>query len=76
MQTELSNNIGKKVLVMTEYYPFFFVGILEKAENEEIWVCVKFGVSAALKNKVFQVRLDAISALFVEDDENEIPDTW
>lgn len=76
IENKLSASIDKKVLVMTEYYPFFLVGILEKVENEEIWVNAKFGVSAPLKNNVFQIRIDAISALFAENEKNKIPDTW
>jgi ferredoxin-fold anticodon binding domain-containing protein len=76
IEKKLSTSIGKKVLVMTEYYPFFLVGTLQKVENEEIWVKAKFGVSAPLKNKVFQIRIDAISATFAETEQNKIPDTW
>lgn len=76
IENKLSASIDKKVLVMTEYYPFFLVGTLEKVENEEIWVNAKFGVSAPLKNNVFQIRIDAISALFAETEKNKIPDTW
>lgn len=76
IENKLSASIDEKILVMTEYYPFFLVGTLEKVENEEIWVNAKFGVSAPLKNNVFQIRIDAISALFAETEHNKIPDTW
>lgn len=76
IENKLSTSIDKKVLVMTEYYPFFLVGILKKVENEEIWIKAKFGVSAPLKNNVFRIRIDAISALFAETEQNKIPDTW
>lgn len=75
-ETELSTSIGKKVLVMTEYYPFFLVGTLEEVRNEEIWVNAEFGVSAPLKDNVFQIRIDAISALFAENEKNKMPDVW
>ena len=75
-ETELSRSIGKKVLVMTEYYPFFLEGTLEKVHNEEIWVNAEFGVSAPLKNHVFQIRIDAISALFAENEKYKMPDIW
>lgn len=76
IERELSESIGKKVLVMTEYYPFFLVGTLEEVRNEEIWVNAEFGVCAPLKDNVFQIRIDAISALFAENEKNEMPDVW
>lgn len=76
IETELSQSLGRKVLVMTEYYPYFLVGTLEKVRSEEIWVNTKFGVSAPLKDKVFQIRIDAISAVFAENDKDKIPDVW
>jgi len=76
IETVLSSSIGDKILVMTEYYPFFLVGKLKKVENEEIWVKAEFGVSAALKDNVFQIRIDAISALFAENEKNKMPDVW
>ena len=76
IECKLSASIGKKALIMIEYYPFSLVGILENVENEEIWINAKFGVSAPLKDNVFQIRIDAISALFAETEQNKIPDTW
>lgn len=75
-ETELTTSIGKKILVMTEYYPFFLVGNLEEVKNEEIWVKAEFGVCAPLKDHVFQIRIDAISALFAENNKNKMPEVW
>ena len=76
IETTLSSSVGKKILVMTEYYPFFLVGELKKVVNEEIWVEAQFGVSAPLKDNVFQIRIDAISALFAENEINKMPNVW
>lgn len=76
LEAVLSNSIDKKVLVMTEYYPFFLVGILKDVIDGEAWVEARFGVSAPLKKQVFQIRLDAISAIYAETSDCEIPDVW
>ena len=72
----LSESVGKKILVMTQYYPFFLVGELKSVGNEEIWVEAEFGVSAALKSNVFQIRIDAISAMFAENETIKMPNVW
>ena len=65
--------VGNKILVMTEAFPFFVVGTLEEAEATQIYVRSEFGVPAPLKNQVFCIQLEHISAFFVEEVPGQIP---
>ncbi len=65
-----------KILVMTEAYPFFLVGILVSSDKDYINVRAEFGIPLPLKDRVFHIRKDAISAFFIENDECKIPTVW
>lgn len=64
---------GNKILVMTEAFPFFVVGTIEEVDATQINVRVEFGVPAPLKNQVFNIQLEHISAFFVEEVPGQIP---
>nr|WP_302598834.1 hypothetical protein [uncultured Cellulosilyticum sp.] len=70
---KLSAGIGNKILVMTEAFPFFVVGTLQDADPSQIYVLSEFGVPAPLKNRVFTIQLDQISAFFVEEVPGQMP---
>ena len=65
-----------KILVMTEAYPFFLVGILVSSDKDYINVKAEFGIPLPLRDRVFHIRKDAISAFFIENDEYKIPTVW
>lgn len=64
---------NEKILVITEFYPFFLVGEIENFNKDYIWVKAEFGVPLPLKGEVFHIKRDAISAFFVENDHQKIP---
>ena len=73
---EKSLQTKRKILVMTESYPFFLVGILVSSDKEYINVKAEFGIPLPLRDRVFHIRKDAISAFFIENDECKIPTVW
>ena len=64
----------KKILIITEFYPFFLVGNIENVTTDYIWVKAQFGVPLPLRNKVFSIRRDSISAFFIENEFQKIPE--
>ena len=68
--------LDRRILIMTECYPFFMVGKI--VEEQEDTVCVKseFGVPLPLKDRVFHIKKDSISAYYVENDSCKIPTVW
>ena len=73
---EKSLQTKRKILVMTESYPFFLVGTLVSSDKNYINVEAKFGIPLPLRDRVFHIRKDAISAFFIENDECKIPTVW
>ncbi len=65
-----------RILVMTEYYPFFLVGQIKNSDRDYVNVKAEFGVPLPLKGRVFHIKKDAISAFYVEDDDCKIPTVW
>ncbi|BBF43675.1 hypothetical protein lbkm_2363 [Lachnospiraceae bacterium KM106-2] len=76
LEEKLAAGIGQNILVMTEAYPFFYVGKLEYVTDGQIGVNVQFGVPVPLQNQVFNVRINAISAFYFDSELGKIPATW
>lgn len=75
----MTDNIFKpneRILVMTEVYPFFLVGTIQSFEHDVVSIKAEFGVPLPLKDCVFHLKKDAISALFVENVSYKIPTAW
>ena len=76
LEEKLAAGIGQNILVMTEVYPFFYVGKLEYVTDGQIGVNVQFGVPVPLLNQVFNVRIKSISAFYFDSELGKIPATW
>lgn len=66
----------ERILIMTECYPFFMVGKIVEQQNDTISVKAEFGVPLPLKDRVFHIQKDSISAYYVEHDSCKIPTIW
>ncbi len=67
---------NQRILVMTESYPFFLVGVIKSSHKDMVSVKAEFGVPLPLKDCVFHIRKDSISAFYVENDSCKIPTVW
>ena len=67
---------NKKMLVMTEAYPYFLVGTIVGVTRDCVSIRAEFGVPLPLKDQVFNIKMDAISAFFIETENQKIPTVW
>ena len=67
---------NQRILIMTETYPFFLVGVIKSSRRDVVSVKAEFGVPLPLKDRVFHIRKDSISAFYVENDSCKIPTVW
>lgn len=70
---KLRKGLNKRVLVMIEAFPFFIVGTLVDVASNQIDILAEFGVPLPLKNNVFHINIESIVAVYVEEQDGEIP---
>ena len=70
---KLSQGIGRRALVMIEVFPFFIVGTLDDVQGDHINIIAEFGVPLQFQGKDFNLNIANIAALYVEENEGEIP---
>jgi hypothetical protein len=70
---QLRNNIGKRILIMTEPYPFFIVGVLEKIESDFVFIKIETNNVAELDGHVIRTHIEHIQTFFIESKEIPIP---
>lgn len=69
----LSQGIGKRALAMMEVFPFFIVGELVDVEEDHLDIVAESGVALELVGHKFDISLDSISAIYVEEFDGQIP---
>lgn len=69
----LSEGINRRVLAMIETFPFFIVGELVDVEEDHLDIVAESGVALELVGHKFDISLDSISAIYVEEFDGQIP---
>jgi hypothetical protein len=73
MMSLLARNLGRRILVFTETYPFFVIGVIVVVRQGVLVVKVEEGVPIQLVGRSFRITLTNLVAFWIEDDEHPIP---
>lgn len=71
---EFREYIGNRVLVLTESYPFFYVGRITDVESDTIFIKVELSNVPEFDNVVLRTHIDNIQVYFIETPQHPIPE--
>ncbi|CAM4462138.1 hypothetical protein [Paenibacillus tarimensis] len=66
-------NIGTRMLLFMETYPFFIVGTLEREESGFAYVRIELSNITELDNSIIRVHIDEIQVFYFESEGVQIP---
>lgn len=66
-------SICKKVLILTEEFPFIVIGQIKKVEGDYVFVDVETTHIDPLENRIFRIHLDRIEVFYIEKPGRPIP---
>lgn len=66
-------SICKRVLILTEEFPFLVIGKIQKVEGDYVFVDVETTHIDPLENRVFRIHLDRVEVFYIEKKGQEIP---
>ncbi|PIC56028.1 hypothetical protein CSV80_16420 [Sporosarcina sp. P12(2017)] len=72
ISTHFSQNISKRVLILTEAFPFMFIGEIISVVDDFIEMKVQITSIPALEGKIWFVHIDSIEVFYIET-ENGVP---
>ena len=71
---EFRESIGSRILVLTESYPFFFVGRITNVESDTVFIKVELCNVPEFDNVVLRTHIDNIQVYFIETPLHPIPE--
>ncbi|PID00894.1 hypothetical protein [Sporosarcina sp. P29] len=66
ISTHFSQNINKKVLILTEAFPFMFIGEIISVVDDFVEMKVQNTSIPALEGKTWFVHIDSIEVFYIE----------
>jgi len=66
-------SINKKVLILTEEFPFIIIGKIKKLEGDYVFVDVETTHIDPLEDRIFRIHLDRIEVFYIEKPGRPIP---
>lgn len=66
-------NIGARIVVLLESFPFFMTGKIAGIEPGVVVIGAQEGIPIQLVGRNFKISIPNIAAFFIEDDEHPIP---
>ena len=66
-------SICKRVLILTEEFPFIVIGRIQKVEGDYVFVDVETTHIDPLENRIFRIHLDRVEVFYIEKKGQEIP---
>lgn len=64
--TYFRRNIGRRVFILTESFPFMFIGKIQDVHGDMLVLDVETTSVPALEGKVWNVHIDSIDLFYVE----------
>lgn len=61
-----SQNIGRRVFILTESFPFMFIGKIKEILGDNVVLDVQTTSVPALEGKQWNVHIDAIDVFYIE----------
>lgn len=71
---EFREYIGNRILVMTESYPFFYVGRITDVESDTVFIKVEISNVPEFDNIVLRIHIENIQVYFIETPQHPIPE--
>jgi hypothetical protein len=70
---QFEDNIGQRLLIIIEQYPFFIVGALQHVESDYAHILIEVSNIPELDDYVIRTHIDDITVFFFERDDIPIP---
>ena len=66
-------SICKKVLILTQEFPFLVIGKIKKIEGDYVFVDVETTHIDPLEDRIFRIHLDRVEVFYIEKPGRPIP---
>lgn len=73
VEETFKKSIGKKVLILTQEFPFLVIGKIKNVEGDYVFVDVETTHIDPLENRVFRIHLDRVEVFYIEKPGKLIP---
>ncbi|MFD2700577.1 hypothetical protein ACFSVM_08845 [Paenibacillus shunpengii] len=71
---EFNQAVGNRILVLTESYPFFFVGEIVEVRADTVYILVDLSNIPEFDNVNLRTQINNIQVYFIETPDNPIPE--
>jgi len=73
LESLLARNIGRRIVLMIDVFPFFFIGRITCMRREVVVVEALQGIPIQFVGRHLRITIDCFVAFWIEDDEHPIP---